>query len=114
MHNAVIAPENPSPFTPSELANFFSSLAASVATQGQARLAAGAGHFKNLVDNPALPITAGQRTEIQRLCQHPLMPKREKTLTLLHYVRDNQEQAAERIRALQSLLSQLEDLRDAA
>jgi hypothetical protein len=110
----VKAPENPSPFTPSELANFFSSLAAATVADGQVRLQQGAGHFTNLVENPSLPISAGQRAEIKRLCAHPLMPKREKTLTFVAFLRDNQEQAAERIRKLQSLLSQLEDMRDAA
>jgi hypothetical protein len=111
MHNVVIAPENPSPFVPSTLADFFSSLAQE---RDQPSLRQGAGHFADLANNPTLPITPAQRQEVQRLCAHPLLPKRDKTLNLLGYVHDNQEQAAERIRQLQSLLSQREDMRDAA
>ena len=114
MNLTVKAPENPSPFTHSTLADFFGSLAAGADAEGRARLQQGAGHFTNLVDNPALPISPAQRAEVQRLCQHPLLPKREKTLTLLRYVHDNQEEAAARIRQLQSLLSGLEDFRDNA
>jgi len=114
MNLTVKAPENPSPFTHTGLADFFRNLAAGAGPEGQARLQQGAGHFTNLVDNPALPISPAQRAEVQRLCQHPLLPKREKTLTLVHYVHDNQEEAAARIRQLQSLLSGLEDFRDNA
>jgi hypothetical protein len=105
----VKAPENPSPFTPLNLAGFFASLAEQ---SGQAHLRQGAGHFLNLVENPTLPITCAQREEVRRLCQHPLLPKSDKTRHLLDYMQDNQEQAAERIRQLQSQLSRLEDLRD--
>lgn len=111
MPNAVIAPENPSPFVPATLADFFQSLAAE---RDQPSLWQGAGHFTELAENPTQPSTPTQRAEVQRLCAHPLLPKRDKTLNLLEYVRDNQERAAERIRQLQSLISQREDMRDAA
>jgi hypothetical protein len=104
----VKAPENPSPFTPATLADFFATLAEQ---SGQPHLRQGAGHFLDLVENPTLPITCTQREEVQRLCANPLLPKRDKTMNLLAYVHDNQEQAAERIRQLQSLISQAEDMR---
>lgn len=113
MNLLVKAPENPSPFTASSLSTFFSGLAAEATTAGQSRLQQGAGHFAELAENPAHPISCAQREEVRRLCAHPLLPKRDKTLNLIDYMQDNQEQAAERIRKLQSQISRLEDLRDA-
>jgi hypothetical protein len=113
MHMAT-APENPSPFTPSALSDFLSGLASEAAADGQQRLKQGAGHFAYLAENPTFPITPAQRQEVRRLCAHPLLPKRDKTLNLVNYMQDNQEQAADRIRQLQSQISLLEDMRDAA
>ena len=103
MNLTVRTPTSPTSFIPNDLADFFNTL-----PEG----ASGDGHFAEISNNPLGPITPGQRQEIQRLCANALLPKREKTLTLVRYTQFNQEEAAERIRKLQSLLSQLEDLRD--
>lgn len=112
----VKAPENPSPFVPSELATFLNGLADEAdATYKASRLRQAANHFTELAQTPpAPPITYTQKDELLRLCRHPLLPKPEKTLTLVRYNTYDSPEADERIRHLQSLLSQLEDMRDAA
>lgn len=106
--------ENPSPCTPSELSVFLSGLAASADAPHKARLLQAADHFERLANDPPQYATIAQKEEIKRLCQHPLLDKGTKTKTLIAHVRYNYDEAADCIRRLQSMLSILEDMRQAA
>ncbi|TPG66091.1 hypothetical protein [Hymenobacter nivis] len=101
--------ENPSPFTPAELAACCRRVALNVPEQVE-RLAAAADHFEALV--PPVPVlwsTAEQRTEIDRLIKHPLITRRERTKVLLRMHTLNDDMATRLIAKLGRAIDEREN-----
>jgi hypothetical protein len=114
MQPTTAAPQNPADFSPSDLAQFLNDLAKDAHNGTQQRLRHAAGHFQQLATQPMVaPVTPAQKMEIQRLAAHPMLSKAEKTKVLLAYYRYDTEQAAEKIKHLQSVCAALDDMRDA-
>jgi hypothetical protein len=124
--------ENPSPFTYEELATCMKREAAirrdvfpkrvadnkmtlEAAEQEILKMDAAADHFDGLANKPLVQYaTAAQKEEITRLCNHPLVERREKTNVRLKLGRLDEDQATRLIAKMRKTIEDREGFSQAA